>query len=148
MFAMLSKEKQQNMLHCLSYFLLLTMILTSLFTFFRYVDGFTSFMDAPDHIRPQANIITEIDYYPLHTSERFIAKTNGSSGFLLGHYRRLPLRLPVAPIFFLNGVLFYLSLLQCHKKENQRIRPDIVDVSFTIRYIHDQNGETYHSFLF
>lgn len=60
---------------------------------------------------------------------------------------RIPLRLPIPHIWIPFTLLFgnYL-LLQGNKqrKENE----NVFSFRHIIRYIHDQNGETYHPFLF
>lgn len=132
----------------LCHFLCITILLSSLFTFFCYVDGFTCFEHRSDQILPHSNIIIGLDHYSYHNEERLAARSGAASQLFVGHYRRVPLRSPAVPILYFNGILFFLALLHRHKKQRKRFFPNRADNLYMIRYIHDQNGETYHSFPF
>lgn len=147
MLEQLSMTKWHKMFHTLSHFLCMAILLTSLFTTFSYVDGFYYFMDEPSGLVPQTEITTQFDYYPMHTGEQFISKTVFPSQLSIGYHRRLPMRFPMPPTLFLLSAFLYFLLLHRYKVQNS-YPPEIVNHPYTIRYIHDQNGETYHSFLF
>ena len=141
-------SKRHRFLQAMSRFLCMTILLTSLFSTFRFVDGFYFFASEPSGLRSHSEITTQPDYYPFPISEQFILRTTLQSHLSVGYQRRVPLRFPIPPMFLLLSCFLYGLLMHRHKKRRAFSPPEVADNPYTIRYIHNQNGETYHSFLF
>ena len=146
MICQLSTSKLHKPVRVLCQILCLTVLLSSLFTSFHLVNGFYY---GSDSIHSQTdNNETQFDCYPLHTNEKYISRTVFPDQLLTGCQRRLPLRFPMPPVLLLLSACLYHLLLCMQKRKNFLYAPERDDNLYTIRYIHDQNGETYHSFLF
>lgn len=145
MICQLSTDKLHKPIRVLCQFLCLAVLLSSLFTSFRFVNG--SYY-GPDSIHSKTdNDKTQFDCYPLRTNEQYISQTVFPNQLLTGFQRRLPLRFPIPPILLLLSAYLYCLLLCMRKAKRYLYAPEPDGNLYTIRYIHDQNGETYHSFF-
>ena len=146
MIRQLSADKLYKPIRVLCQFLCLTVLLSSLFTSFHLGNG-TYYVSGGIHSQTD-NDKTQFDCYPLHTNEQYMSQTVFPNRLLAGVQRRLPLRFPIPPVLLLLSAYLYYLLLCTRKTKRDLCAPESDDNLYTIRYIHDQNGETYHSFFF
>lgn len=96
----------------------------------------------------QENTARRSDWYPDRIHEYMVKGQNPLFLMRLASTHRIPLRLPV-PHLWISCILCLIAglvLLSRHPRGRRRQTEHIGN--YIIRYIHDQNGETYRSFLF
>lgn len=146
MIRQLSADRLHRPIRFLCQFLCLAILLSSLFTSFHLVSE-SHYESGSIHSQTDNNK-TQFDCYPLRTTEQYISRTIFPNQLFTGFHRRLPLRFPIPPVLFLLSAYLYCLLLCSCRAKRALPSPDSGDNLYTIRYIHNQNGETYHSFLF
>lgn len=127
-------------------FLCISVMLTNLFTDFHFVAGFTCPGSNLNEIKAKPKITASNECYPLSLRERIVSKTTFPGRLMKTGRQRLPMRFPIPPIVLLIGAAFF-SLFLYRQKKGHFHTPEVVFNQYIIRYIHDQNGENYHSTL-
>lgn len=85
--------------------------------------------------------------YPDFIHELF---TRGQTPFLLSHSgspQRIPLRLPIPHVWISYVLLLFSGLWIFHKERLKNRNENGNFRNYIIRYIHNQDGETYRSFF-
>lgn len=130
----------------LALFLCLSVMLTNLFTGYHFAAGFAYPDSIPDEINTNLKVTASNECCPLHIREQIVFKTTFPYRLMKTNSQRLPMRFPIPPVLLLTGAAFFFLYLYRQKKR-RFYTPDVVFNQYIIRYIHDQNGENYHSAL-
>lgn len=144
----LSLHKVQRLFPILCIFLCSIIIMSNLFTNLHKANGFSHLRTDETSMYPSAGITIDAEHYPLQMREQGLSKNVFLSSLSSICPERIPMRFPIPPMIFLLLTLFYLLSVYTDKKRIRSYAPILIDNHYTIRYIHDQNGESYHSFLF
>lgn len=127
-------------------FLCISIMLTNLFTYFNFISGFTYLGSNSDEMSVKPKITASNECYPLYIRERIVSKTTFPGRLMKTGRQRLPMRFPIPPVVLLIGAAFFFLFLYRQKKGRFHT-PYVVFNQYIIRYIHDQDGENYHSTL-
>lgn len=96
----------------------------------------------------QENTARRSDWYPDRIHEYMVKGQNSLFLMRLASTHRIPLRLPVPHIWVSYILCLIAGLVLLSRHPRGRRRQTEHTGNYIIRYIHDQNGETYRSFLF
>lgn len=114
---------------------------------FNTVTEFESLGHATNHMKPVRSAIHSWQNYSWESIERITQRNCLSEQYITRNHSRVPMRMPVPPILVLG-----CFLLLCYSKRRTSRQGDFFlhhnTSSYIIRYIHNQDGEIYHPFLF
>lgn len=100
-----------------------------------------------NHMTPIHSTILSWENFTWESIERLTQRNSLFEQYIIKSHSRVPMRLPVPPILLLGCfLLFYYYKKALTRKGCFFLQEKTA--SYTIRYIHNQDGEIYHSFLF